>query len=133
MNELGIPNLARMSLMKSYWMPQNARVTAFTAFEDLNKNQQWGRGNNTPPSLPRPIIHIRVLCPLWYSMLALICNFTERWCTSSSFDIKGTLMQIWKSANMYLFIQNQCPESFAFLILRILELFTREICKFLKK
>ena len=29
-NELGIPKLARMSLIKCYWMLQNARVTAFT-------------------------------------------------------------------------------------------------------
>ena len=32
-NKLGIPNLARMSLIKCYWMLQNARVTAFTASE----------------------------------------------------------------------------------------------------
>ena len=31
------------------------------------------------------------------------------------------------------FIQKQYPEKFAFLILRILELFGREVCKFLKK
>ena len=35
-DELGIPNLAQMSLMKSYWMLQNARVTAFT-FSELWK------------------------------------------------------------------------------------------------
>ena len=34
-------------------------------------------------------------------------------------------MQIWKSSFSY--------ENFAVLILRILELFTREVCKFLKK
>ena len=34
---------------------------------------------------------------------------------------------------MFVFIQKQCPENFEFLILRILELFTRDICKFLKK
>ena len=32
--ELGIPNLARMSQMKCYWMLQNARVTAI-AFSEL--------------------------------------------------------------------------------------------------
>ena len=42
-------------------------------------------------------------------------------------------MQIWKSPYMILFISKQYPESFAFLILRILKLFTREVCKFLKK
>ena len=35
-DELGILNLAQMSLMKSYWMLQNARVTAFT-FSELWK------------------------------------------------------------------------------------------------
>ena len=34
---------------------------------------------------------------------------------------------------MFVFIQKQYPENFAFLILRILELFAREVCKFLKK
>ena len=42
------------------------------------------------------------------------------------FRVKGTLMQI---LNLF----NQYPENFAFLILRILELFSREVCKFLKK
>ena len=34
---------------------------------------------------------------------------------------------------MFVFIQNEYPESFAFLILRILELYAAEVCKFLKK
>ena len=34
---------------------------------------------------------------------------------------------------MTVFIQKQYPEKFAFLILRINELFAREVCKFLKK
>ena len=46
---------------------------------------------------------------------------------------KGTLMQIWKSHHMFGFIQKQYPESFAFLILRIPELFTREVRSFPKK
>ena len=47
--------------------------------------------------------------------------------------LKGTLMQVWKSPYMFVFIYKQYPESFAFLILRILKLFAREVCKFLKK
>ena len=31
--EQGIPNAARTSLIKCYWMPQNARVTVFTVSE----------------------------------------------------------------------------------------------------
>ena len=42
-------------------------------------------------------------------------------------------MQIWKSPNMFVLIQKQYPEEFAFLILKILELFIRDFCKFLKK
>ena len=37
--KLKIPNLARMSLTKCYWMLQNARVTVFTIVE-LRENQQ---------------------------------------------------------------------------------------------
>ena len=47
-------------------------------------------------------------------------------------EIKGTLMQIWKSLYM-LVIWKEYPENFAFLIHKILELFTREVRKFLKK
>ena len=42
-------------------------------------------------------------------------------------------MQIWKSTYMFVFIYKQYPEYFAFLMLEIKELFTREVCKFLKK
>ena len=34
---------------------------------------------------------------------------------------------------MFAFVQKQYPENLAFLILRIIELFAREICKFIKK
>ena len=30
---------------------------------------------------------------------------------------------------MFLFIQKYCPENFAFLILRIFELYTRKVCE----
>ena len=40
--KLGIANLARMFLLKCYWMLQNARVTAFTISELLRENQQGG-------------------------------------------------------------------------------------------
>ena len=38
-----------------------------------------------------------------------------------------------KIAYMFLLILKQYPKNFAFVILKILELFTREVCKFLKK
>ena len=42
--KLGIPNLAQMSLIKCYWMLQNAWVTAFTDSELLTENQQGAGG-----------------------------------------------------------------------------------------
>ena len=42
-DKLWIPNLARMSLIKCYWMLQNARVTAFTVSELLKENQKAGK------------------------------------------------------------------------------------------
>ena len=50
--KLGIPNLTRTSLMKFYWMLQNARVTAFAVSELLRENQQW-EGKFIPPAPPR--------------------------------------------------------------------------------
>ena len=40
--DLGIPNLARMSLRKCYWILQNATVTTFTFSELVRENQQGG-------------------------------------------------------------------------------------------
>ena len=42
-------------------------------------------------------------------------------------------MQILKSRYMFMFILKQHPENFTFLILGIIELFAREVSKFLKK
>ena len=50
--ELWIPNLARVSLMKCYWMLPNDRVTTFTISELLRENQQGG-DNITPSPTPR--------------------------------------------------------------------------------
>ena len=48
------------------------------------------------------------------------------------FIIKGTLMQNWKSPYMLVFLQEQYPENFSFLILKILELFSVKFVNFLK-
>ena len=45
-DELGILSFAQMSLIKCYWMLQNARVLAFTVFDLLRENQQ--RSKITP-------------------------------------------------------------------------------------
>ena len=42
-------------------------------------------------------------------------------------EIKGTLMQIWRSPYMFVLIQKWHPENFAFLILGILALYTRKV------
>ena len=47
-DKLAMPNLLRMSLMKFYWMLQNARVIAFTVSELLRENKQGGWGKITP-------------------------------------------------------------------------------------
>ena len=39
-SKLGIPNLARMSLIKSYWILQNASVTAFAISELLRETNR---------------------------------------------------------------------------------------------
>ena len=56
--ELGIPNLALTSLIKSYWMLQNAKVIAFTISELLRENQQGrdgGKITKLPPPPPLPV------------------------------------------------------------------------------
>ena len=60
---LGIPNLARMSLMKYYYMLQNGRVTAFTVSELLRENQQGGKTIGPPTRLGlRHVIHFPSFC-----------------------------------------------------------------------
>ena len=54
LSELGKPNLAWSSLIKCYWILQNARVTAFTVSELLRENQQWVK---LPPS---PQIKVKI-------------------------------------------------------------------------
>ena len=82
-------------------------------------------------------------CTLWH-----ICKIVYK-CDKSLAQIKllttgdyhlfnkytnaGTLMQIWKSPYMLVVMYKQCSESFAFLIIRILELLSCEGCKYLKK
>ena len=51
---------------------------------------------------------------------------------SGVFIVKGALMQIWKSLHILKFIQKYYPENVGFLIVTILELFTRKVGIFLK-
>ena len=52
---VGIPNLARTSLLNCYWTLQNARVTVFTVSELLRENKQKEGSKITSPHT-----HIRV-------------------------------------------------------------------------
>ena len=56
--KLLISNLAQMSLIKCYWMLQNARITAFTVFELLKENQQGEGGVKLLPPIQIRIINI---------------------------------------------------------------------------
>ena len=47
----GIPNIARTSLIKCYWMLQNGSVTAFTVSELLRKTNSGGKITPSPPRL----------------------------------------------------------------------------------
>ena len=61
-------------------------------------------------------------------------NFKKTVCPKKRLDaaLKGTLMQIWKSPYMFVFILKQYPEDAAFLIW-IPELFSGQVCKFFKE
>ena len=48
-SKLAIPNLARSSSIKCYWILQNSRVTAFTVSELLRENQYEGEVKLPPP------------------------------------------------------------------------------------
>ena len=59
-DKLGIPNLAGLSLMKSYRMLQNVMVTAFTVAEVLRENPKrrgWGWGGRGMNEIIPPHTH----------------------------------------------------------------------------
>ena len=55
---------------------------------------------------------------------------SEQTAASKQQGLEGTLMQILK---IFLYVYAHIKIMFAFLILKTLELFAREVCKFLKK
>ena len=56
----GTTNLARMFLIKYYWMPQNTRVSVFTVSELLRENQQY------PLTLTQVNIEERKVLIIWF-------------------------------------------------------------------
>ena len=66
--------------------------------------------------------------PLKAHKLLLLSDFFQ--CVRT---VKGTLLQVWKSPYMFVFKQKEQPEDFAFLIIRVLEFFTRKVSIFLKR
>ena len=68
--KLWIPNLARMSPIKYYWMLQNSRVTALTVFELLRENQL---GVKLPSTHPPTQVRVKsVFCSIFTVSLLLI-------------------------------------------------------------
>ena len=68
LDKLGIPNLVRTSLIKRYWMLQNAKVTAFTNSELLTENQQWGGGGVKLHQPHPPTLGLRYANLLYFSI-----------------------------------------------------------------
>ena len=60
-SEQGIPNLARTSLIKCYWMLQNTRFTGVTVSELLKENQlgQWVNLPATPTQIKIDLICVK--------------------------------------------------------------------------
>ena len=86
--EYQMPNLAEMSLMRCYWMLQNARVAVFAVSELLRENQQGG-GKITP----HPQNRVKYLNALqsycWFTLVILFENdssniFDEIFCSYQS-------------------------------------------------
>ena len=79
----------------------------------------------------------------WSVLVVIIFPFLRSWfCYYSTYffyfiwrsnkvfkDIKGTLMQIWKSANMFVFIWKEHVENFILKHLLLFEICAREICE----
>ena len=79
--ELWMPNLTRMSLVKSYWTLQNARVTACTISELLREKQLggegWGEGVKLPPP---PRLRLSWWNPSFeYTLNDSMIKFLETW------------------------------------------------------
>ena len=72
---------------------------------------------------------------LWCFLAFLACSlkFIQNQFQSSKTKTYRYTNADLKSPIMFVFIEKQYSENIAFLILRILELFAREDCKFLKK
>ena len=81
------------------------------------------------------LFHRETIALIWTSVINWF-RYGEKWLDLKKHFknvLKDTLMQILKCPYMFVFLQKQYSANFAFLKLRILELFAREVCKFLKK
>ena len=93
--KLWIPNLARISLIKYYWMLRNSRVTALTILELLKKNQLEGWGVKLlphPTRLGLNMIMETILINTESSKMIKPHNFVLNW--SQRLDLKNSNKQI---------------------------------------
>ena len=97
--KLGIPNLARMSLIRFYWMQQKARVTAFTVTELLREDQQGGGGGGGERffTIKKPFINHSI------DLFEKNCRYFVR-----------VLMALWTIATNFLNLQKNCHFAFPF-------------------
>ena len=91
--ELGIPNLARLFLIKCYWMLQNARVTAFTVSELLRENQQGEGEVGEKLLLPQTKIRVHTIISFFLATRIIWCAkhiFLPSW-YQLSFSLLGSI------------------------------------------
>ena len=63
-----------------------------------------------------------------YERIRSCVNISENYKKLSNFPFKGTLMQIWKSGNILVFVRKQYVEDFTLKHLPLFEIYSHEIC-----
>ena len=98
--KLQVPNLTQMSLIKSYWMLQNASVTAFTDSESLRDTQQGGRRYifaPPPPCRLREIVSIYFRC--WRKIETLFKSLNDSLLNAFLFKLTTISYWVWLECN----------------------------------
>ena len=98
--KLQIPNLIQMSLIKCYWMLQNASVTAFTGSESLRDTQQGEGGKISlplPPCRLREIVSIYFRC--WRKIETLFKSLNDSLLNAFLFKLTTIYYWVWLECN----------------------------------